>query len=77
MCPTFSVKLCPVTITDLDAGGTNLATIYVTPDYLALGSDDDYLLMPMTPATAQRLADATDCICQPARWWMQSTPAPK
>ena len=60
--PNFLRRLCPVTITNLSAGGTNLATIYVTPDYLALGSDDDYLLMPMTPATAQSIADATGCI---------------
>jgi hypothetical protein len=60
--PNFLRKLSPVTITDIGAGGTNIVTIYVTPDYLALGSDEDYLLMPMTPATAQRLADATDCL---------------
>lgn len=60
--PTFLRKLCPVTVTDLGAGGTNLATIYVTPNYLALGSDDDYLLMPMTPDTAQRIADMTGCL---------------
>jgi hypothetical protein len=60
--PNFLRQLRPVTISDLGAGGTNLATIYVTPDYLALGSDDDHLLMPMTPATAQHIADATDCI---------------
>jgi pimeloyl-ACP methyl ester carboxylesterase len=60
--PNFLRKLSPLTITDIGAGGTNIVTIYVTPDYLALGSDEDYLLMPMTPATAQRLADATDCL---------------
>lgn len=60
--PNFLRRLCPVTINDLDAGGTNLATICVTSDYLALGSDEDYLLIPMTPATAQRIANATGCI---------------
>ncbi len=60
--PNFLRKLCPVTVTNLSASGTNLAAIYVTPDYLALGSDADYLLMPMTPATAQRIADATGCL---------------
>ena len=33
------------------------ATYYVTPDYLAIGSDADYFLEPMTPLLAQRLAD--------------------
>jgi pimeloyl-ACP methyl ester carboxylesterase len=60
--PDFLRRLCQVKISDQVAGGTNIATIYVTPDYLALGSNDDYLLVPMTPATAQRVADATDCI---------------
>lgn len=59
--PNFLRQLRPVTITNLVASGTNIATIYVTPDYLALGSDADYLLMPMTPATAQHIADVTDC----------------
>ncbi len=29
----------------------------VMPDYLAIGSDDDYCRIPMSPGTAQRLAD--------------------
>jgi hypothetical protein len=33
------------------------ATYHVTPDYLAIGRDDDYFLEPMTPLLAQRLAD--------------------
>jgi hypothetical protein len=34
---------------------------YVTPDYLAVGSDTDYFLQPMTPLLAQRVADALNC----------------
>ncbi len=29
----------------------------VMPDYLAIGSDDDFCRIPMNPRTAQRLAD--------------------
>jgi hypothetical protein len=36
--------------------------IFVTPTYLAVGTDDDYLLVPMTPYTAQRIADKLHCI---------------
>jgi hypothetical protein len=32
-------------------------TIEVMPDYLAIGSDDDFVRIPMTPQTAQRIAD--------------------
>lgn len=32
-------------------------TCWVMPDYLAVGSDDDFCRIPMNPYTAQRLAD--------------------
>lgn len=32
-------------------------TIEVMPDYLAIGSDEDFVRMPMTPQTAQRIAN--------------------
>ncbi|TAK91623.1 MAG: hypothetical protein EPO07_19715 [Verrucomicrobia bacterium] len=37
------------------------ATYYVAPDYLAIGSDQDYFLMPTTPLLAQRLGDRLGC----------------
>jgi hypothetical protein len=37
-------------------------TIDVMPDYLAVGSEEDFVRMPMTPQTAQRIADAFGCI---------------
>jgi len=59
--PDFLRRLVPVE-THLEAAGrTNTATFFVAPDYLAIGSDEDYLLMPMTPQTAQGLAEALDC----------------
>ncbi len=59
--PNFLRKLCPVTATNVFEGKTNSAVFYVTPDYLAVGSDDDYFLMPVSPNTAQRIADALHC----------------
>ena len=44
-----------LTPVQLDHNG-HLATVYVTPDYLALGSDDDYVVIPMAPRTAMRIA---------------------
>jgi peptidoglycan hydrolase-like protein with peptidoglycan-binding domain len=50
----------PVTVTGRGADGqTHTAELFVAPDYLAIGSDDDFVRIPMTPATAQRIADAT------------------
>jgi hypothetical protein len=38
------------------------SVIEVMPDYLAIGSDDDFVRMPMTPQTAQRIADRWACV---------------
>mgnify|MGYP000856635634 FL=1 len=41
-----------------DLNGTPHTLEYeVMPDYLAIGSDDDFCRIPMTPGTAQKLAD--------------------
>jgi hypothetical protein len=56
--PTFLRKLVPVSVTV----GTVRASYFVAPDYLAVGSDDDYFLAPLTPLTAQVIADRLDCV---------------
>jgi hypothetical protein len=60
--PNFLRKLCPVSVTNVAGSNTNKATFYVTADYLAIGSDDDYFLMPISPNTGQRIADALQCL---------------
>jgi len=55
--PSFLRRLAPVELSDRAAGGTVSATIFVTPDYLAIGSDDDFLRIPMNLATATTIAD--------------------
>lgn len=35
--------------------------VWVLPDYLAIGSDDDFVRMPMAARTAQRIARALGC----------------
>jgi hypothetical protein len=59
--PNFLRKLCPVEVSNATDARTNRASIYVTPDYLAIGSDEDYLLMPISPNVGQRIADALGC----------------
>jgi hypothetical protein len=39
-------------------GARHVAVYFVTPDYLSVGSDDDFFRVPMTPATARAIADA-------------------
>lgn len=56
--PGFLRDLKPVGVTAVDRNGAaHRAEYAVTPDYLAVGSDDDFVRVPMTPQTAQKLAD--------------------
>lgn len=55
--PGFLRQLKPVNVTVQQDGRPVQATYWVMPDYLAIGSDDDYVYMPMNPLTAQRVAD--------------------
>lgn len=59
--PQFLRRLYPVHLEQISSGQTNHATIFVTPDYLAVGSDADYFIIPLSPFTAQRVADALHC----------------
>jgi hypothetical protein len=56
--PEFLRKLVPVALQYEGAGGKELiATIFVTPDYLAIGSDGDFLRIPMNLHTAVAIAE--------------------
>jgi hypothetical protein len=44
--PSFLRKLIPVELEQLDHGKTLRATVFVMPDYLAIGSDDDFFENP-------------------------------
>jgi hypothetical protein len=59
--PAFLRTLSSITSTAVINGRPYAVTYHVTPDYLALGPEDRYLLMPMTPILAQRIADALHC----------------
>ena len=59
--PGFIRTLVPVTASATINGSNHTCTYYVTPDYLAVGTDADYFLSPMTPLLAQRLCDALAC----------------
>ncbi len=55
--PDFLRRLKPVQlIHQFEDQRTTTATIFVMPDYLAIGSDSDYLLMPMSLHTAIDIA---------------------
>jgi hypothetical protein len=57
--PEFLRRLTPITVTVKDAEGRQHTAVYqVMPDYLAIGSDRDFVRMPMNPHTAQAFCNA-------------------
>jgi hypothetical protein len=52
--PQFLRTLRRVTL----KSGSHTCVVKVMPDYLAVGADDDFLRIPMTPASAKAIADA-------------------
>ena len=55
--PSFLRHLIPVRLQGTTASGrTADVTVCVLPDYLSLGSDSDYMLLPMSLPVAARLA---------------------
>lgn len=61
--PGFMKKFMPVTASVFDsARGKNIhATYYVAPDYLCIGTDDDWARVNITPNAAQKIADSFQC----------------
>jgi len=66
--PSFLSHLTPVTLTTSPSDGPAVpATIWVTPDYLAIGSDDDFLYVPLTYYSATIIADRFGSVLPTAR----------
>jgi len=59
--PSFSRKLKPLKIVQTIATQKYELIFFTVCDYMAIGSEDDYLYMPMTPSTAQYLANQLGC----------------
>ena len=59
--PDFLRQFCAVPVSATISGTDVKGHIFVLPDYLAVGSNEDYLYIPLTPFTAQRIADRVNC----------------
>jgi len=61
--PHFLKKFRKVTvkITDNLTGKTIHAAYYVSPDYLSIGTEDDWARIDITPMAAQQIADSFHC----------------
>jgi hypothetical protein len=55
--PGWLRRLERVEMEDVVNGIEHRVTFWVTPDYLAVGSDSDFVLTPLSARTAQRIAD--------------------
>ncbi|MBL1407366.1 metallophosphoesterase family protein [Sphingobacterium faecale] len=57
--PKFMRKLKRIDVAGLDEKGNRIdAYYYVMPDYLMLGTDTDFVRLPIRPSTAQYIADS-------------------
>jgi hypothetical protein len=60
--PPFLRSFIPVTASITTAEGKTIHAVYfVLPDYLSIGSDQDFARIPLTPMTAQSIADSLRC----------------
>lgn len=56
--PGFLRRFVPVAV----SAGSHHGRYDVTPDYLSVGSDADFVRMPMMPTTAQAIAERFGCV---------------
>lgn len=61
--PDFLRKFKPISVSipDEKSGKAIKATFYTTPDYLSVGTNEDWARVPLSPMTAQLIADSLDC----------------
>lgn len=59
--PGFLNKLVPVRVHLSDSSMQGVLTIFVTADYLSIGTNSDWARVPMTPMAAQKIADSLNC----------------
>ena len=61
--PSFLKKFerIKVSVTDSVTGKTINAEYFVSPDYLSIGTDDNWARINITPLAAQKIADSLNC----------------
>ncbi len=56
--PVWERRLVPVTMTRPQGRGSMRVTFWASPDYLVVGSDSDWVQVPLSPQAAQQIADS-------------------
>lgn len=76
--PSFLKDLVAVHTSIKDSSGKNIYAVYfVTPDYVCIGSNEDWARKPLSPMAAQQIADSFHCFCPQERWYMIFIRQPK
>jgi hypothetical protein len=70
--PDHWKKFVPITLTSNIESKEQTLLIFVAPDYLSLGRDEDFLRIPLSPHVAQNVADHLSVSCRHAEWWIRS-----
>jgi len=66
--PAFLNKFKEIKIKKvLSDGKEHTISYFAAPDYLSIGTDSDYVRVPMSPVTAQQIADKLGCMLPTAR----------
>jgi hypothetical protein len=65
--PNFLRQLKAISVFDTISPEKHSITFFVIPEYLAIGSDSDFCFVPLTPMSAQRIADSLHCSLPTAR----------
>jgi hypothetical protein len=65
--PPFLQKWKRVPVRFRQGGQSIEGAIFVTPDYISIGSDGDFVRMPMDAYTSQRVADEFHCLLPTAK----------
>lgn len=59
--PNFLRKLVSISVSETTRGATHSGHYWVAPDYVCIGSDEDFFRMPMSAPMAQQVADLCSC----------------
>ncbi len=66
--PEFLRRLKPVALAGNDGTENGrVAICFVTPDYMAVGTDEDFFRIPLTPIAAMTIADTLGCTLMTAK----------
>ena len=61
--PSFNSRFVTVRVEGVDCKGKTHTLLYqASPDYLAIGTDDDFVRVPLTPMAAQLVAEHLHCM---------------